>query len=116
MTEQELWEGLHAVERCEDMDEARTAVRDLLGRMGRDELAVMARAAAMTLTPEDFEAMSPEAMSPEAARLWSWLRRRAIIHGRRHKTLGASLEASGSETNNYKPERPGVRQAGAGSL
>lgn len=111
MTEQELWEGLHAVERCEDMDEARTAVRDLLGRMDRDELAVVTRAAAMTLAPEDFEAMSPE-----AARLWSWLRRRAIIHGRRHKTLGASLEASGSETNNHKPERPGVRQAGAGSL
>lgn len=60
MTCQELWEALQAVERCGSMAEARELVRDLLGRMDRDELAATARALARELTPEDVEAMSPE--------------------------------------------------------
>lgn len=113
MTCQELWEGLQAVERCESLADARELVRGLLGRMDRAELAVVARAVAREITPEDVEAMSPE--DAEAWREW----REALglpVPSLPTGVLGASLAASGTEVNNHKPRCSEARQAGSGSL
>lgn len=113
MTCQEMWEGLQAVERCESLADARELVRDLLGRMDREELAVVARAVAHEVAPEDVEAMDPE--DAEAWREW----REALglpVPSLPTGALGASLAASETEVNNHKPRGSEARQTGAGSL
>lgn len=113
MTCQELWEGLQAVERCESLADARELVRDLLGRMDRAELAVVARAVAREITPEDVEAMSPE--DAEAWREWREALGLPSLAGS-SGPLGALLTASEIEVNDHRPEGPEARQTGAGSL
>lgn len=83
MTCQEMWEGLQAVERCESLADARELVRDLLGRMDRAELAVVARAVARTLTPEDFADMDPEDRE-----MWRRWRISAALRDRRSNAAG----------------------------
>ena len=91
MTEQELWEGLHEIERRGPTEEARALMRDLLGRMDHAELAVMARAVARTITPEELAAMDPE-----DARLWGWWRRQAVMRDGQGK---APAETEGGAGN-----------------